>query len=144
MHSLLRPLKQTAEFKNIYQGLNAGLRQQLVFGITGAQRAVLAASIIDELQETLLLVTPGEPEAVTLADDLGSLLPETNIQLFPVWQLLPYQVLAAGREIATRRLQVLEQICAGGRVVVVASMEALMRRLTPPAKIGRASCRVRV
>lgn len=133
MHSLLRPLKQTAEFKNIYQGLNAGLRQQLVFGVTGAQRAVLAASIIDELQEALLLVTPGEPEAVTLADDLGSLLPETNIQLFPVWQLLPYQVLAAGREVATRRLQVLEQICAGGRVVVVTSMEALMRRLTPPA-----------
>lgn len=132
MYSLLKPLKQTAEFKNIRQGLAVGMRQQLVFGVAGSQRAMLAASIIDELQESLLLITPGETEANLLADDLGSLLPGKNILLFPVWQLLPYQVLATGREIASRRLKVLDQVCSGERVVVVVSIEALMRRLTPP------------
>jgi transcription-repair coupling factor (superfamily II helicase) len=132
MYSLLQPLKQTAEFKNIRQGLSVGMRQQLVFGVAGSQRAMLAASIIDELQESLLLITPSEIEANLLAEDLGSLLPGKSIHLFPVWQLLPYQVLATGREIAGRRLKVLEQVCFGKRAVVVASIEALMRRLTPP------------
>lgn len=131
MKGLLRPLESTIEYQNLLQGLSRGLTQQLVFGLAGSQRSYLFAGAA-YLGRSILAITPGETEAGTLADDLSSLLPQMDVKFFPVWQMLPYQVLARSNEVVSQRLSVLEKLQNNEPIIVVSSVEALLRRLTPP------------
>lgn len=137
MKGLLKPLEATIEYQHLLQGLEKGFRQQMVFGLAGSQRSYLFAGLA-HTRRSVLVVAPGETEAAALADDLTSLLPDLSVQLFPVWQMLPYQVLAHSNEVLAQRLRVLEQLSAGEPLVVVTSPEALLRRLTPPDIFSRA------
>lgn len=131
MKGLLRPLETTIEYQNLVQGIGRGHKQQLVFGLAGSQRSYLFAGLA-HLGHPLLVITPGEAEAGTLAEDLAALLPEKQILQFPVWQMLPYQVLAHSTEVLAQRLVVLEKLQNREPVIVVTPVEALLRRLTPP------------
>ncbi|SHF39204.1 transcription-repair coupling factor [Desulforamulus putei DSM 12395] len=136
MKGLLRPLESTIEYQNLLQGLQKGFTQQMVFGLSGSQRSYLFAGLA-EAGGPVLVVTPGEAEAGVLVDDLTSLLPEMQVQLFPAWQLLPYQVLAHSNEVLAQRLRVLDKLTTGEPVLVVTSVEALLRRLAPPEVFRR-------
>ena len=59
-------------------------------------------------------------------------MPGIAVRQFPVLQLLPYQVLAQSKELVAQRLQVLEGLARGERLIVVAPVEAILRRLAPP------------
>lgn len=142
MRGLLEPLRQASEFKTLYQGVARPPAQQLVFGLSGAQRSLVMAGLIDAVGAPALIITPGDSEASVLADDLSSLLPGTPVYQFPVWQLVPYQVLAHGKEVLAQRLKVLEALCRDEPVVVVAPVEALLRRLSPPDVFRRAVIRL--
>ncbi|MCG8402537.1 MAG: DEAD/DEAH box helicase, partial [Firmicutes bacterium] len=132
MQGLLKHILGTTEYAGLVKAFQTGRRQQQVFGLTGAQRNLLAAALIEDVCPSALVVTPGESEAVQVWEDLSSLLPGTRVEQFPVYELLPYHVLAHGKEVLTRRLAVLEGLCGDGPMVVVAPVEALMRRLSPP------------
>lgn len=132
MRGILAPLKRMKEFEGLSRGISRNFRQQLVFGLSGAQRAYLAAGITETLRSPVLIITPGEQEAGVLADDLSSLLPGVPVYHFPVLQLLPYQVLAHGREVVAERLKALDALGGSGAMVVVTSAEGFMRRLAPP------------
>lgn len=132
MRGLLEPLRQSAEFQNLYREARKSPSQQLVFGLSGAQRSLVCAGIIQDLGGPALIITAGDGEASTMVEDLSALLPGVPVYHFPVWQLLPYQVLAHGKEALARRLKVLEALSRGEPAVVVAPVEAILRRLSPP------------
>ncbi len=137
MKGLLRPLELTTEYQNLLQGLGRGCAQQLVFGLAGSQRSYLFAGLA-KTGRSLLIVTPGEAEVGVLVEDLTTLLPGICVQPFPAWQMLPYRVLAHSNEVLSQRLRVLEQLVKGESLVIVASLEALFRRLVPPEIFSRA------
>lgn len=142
--ALLERLKKTAEFKTLRGGLDKELRQQSVFGLGGSQRNLLAAGLIDEEERTSLVVAPDEQEAVKTAGDLTTLLPGARVCRFPAWEVLPYQVYAQSKEVLSQRLKVLESLCRGERLVIVASVQSLVRRLGPPGKFCRTGMPVSV
>ncbi|OAT80790.1 transcription-repair coupling factor [Desulfotomaculum copahuensis] len=138
MDGLLSALRDTPEYGHLLRGLQKTPSRQLVFGLAGSQRSLVAAGLVDAAGPPVLILTPGDAEAAALADDLAVLLPGRPVYHFPVWQLLPLQVLAHGREIPARRLMVLAALCRGEKPVVVAPVEALLRRLSPPENFCRA------
>jgi len=133
----LKPLQSATEFESLEIGLKKSCRQQLVFGLSGSQRSYLFAGLAEKVAELpVLVITPGEREAALLAEELSALLPGVPVRLFPVWQLLPYQILAHSKEMVAQRLQILESLTRLERILVVAPAEALLRRLIPPADFG--------
>ncbi|MGB9825620.1 MAG: transcription-repair coupling factor, partial [Desulfofundulus sp.] len=92
----------------------------------------------DAVGGPVLVITAGDSEASVLADDISSLLPDMPVFLFPVWQLLPYQVLAHGKEVLAQRLKALVALARNEPCVVVAPLEAVLRRLSPPEVFSRA------
>ena len=133
MRGILKPLQSAAEFQSLARGLENNYPYQVVTGLSGSQRSYLLAGLAEEVSPLpLLIVTPGEREAGTMVEELMELLPGAAVRQFPVLQLLPYQVLAQSKEVVSQRLQVLEGLSRGERVVVVAPVEALLRRLVPP------------
>jgi transcription-repair coupling factor (superfamily II helicase) len=144
MRGILKPLKSSDEYAGLVRGLKQNLRQA-VFGLSGSQCSYLFAGLAEAvLPLPVLVVAPNEREAGRLADETAGFLPGVAVKLFPVMQLLPYQVLAHNKEVQVLRLQVLESLVKGKSLVVVAPAEALMRRLVPPGVFGRGSVRLSV
>jgi len=148
MRGLLKNISNTAEYSSLMKAFDTGCRQQQVFGLTGAQRNLLVAALAEQACPAALVITAGEAEAGQVYDDLASLLPGAQIEQFPVYELLPYHVLAHGKEVLSGRLRVLESFCTPSPspsaerghpfcegmspIIVVAPVEALLRRLSPP------------
>ena len=141
MRGILKPLHKSSEYGIMVREMYKGSRL-MAFGLSGSHSAYIMAGLAEAAApRPVLVVTAGEMEAGRLVDDLSALLPGLPVRLFPVWQLLPYQVLAHGREVLAQRLEVLERLGKDERQVVVAPVEALVRRLVPPpAFYGAALC----
>ncbi|TEB08432.1 Transcription-repair-coupling factor [Pelotomaculum schinkii] len=144
MRGILKPLQSSAEFGSLAAGLEKKMKQQQVFGLTGSQRSYLLAGLVESAPQSFLVVTVGEREALALGDELVEFLPGVTVQQFPVMQLLPYQVLAQSMEVAAQRLQVLETLSQGDQTIVIAPVEALLRRLPPPDDFKKAVLRLTI
>ena len=139
MKGLLDHIKETQEFKNLSQGLRKQLEQQTVIGLSGSQLSCVFGSIVSSFGGPVLIVTPGDPESINLVDELNFLLPDVKVYHFATWHLLPGQILARDQELPAQRLKALEALARGDEnVVIVAPVEALLRRLSPPEKFFQA------
>lgn len=126
-----------APLPQVIEALAGGCGPRQLYGVgTTYQGPVCAALSLPD--KPILIVTPGEKEASALADDLATLLPDRQVFMFPPWELLPVQVLAYSKHLAVRRVKVLAALGAGANPVVVAPVDALARRLPPPAAINAA------
>ncbi len=78
----------------------------------------------------VLVVAPTGRRAESLADALGSYLPEAEILSFPAWETLPHERLSPSPDTVGRRLEVLRRmtVWTGERpIVVVASVRAALQ-----------------
>jgi len=132
LQGILKDFKKMPEFESLKQGLAKNHNQQIAFGLTGFQNGLLIASLVSTVNVSTLVITAGEGEAISLFEDLYALLPEVEVCYFPVRHLFPHQILAESKEGISQRLKTLVKLYQGKRVVVVASVEALLRRLSPP------------
>jgi len=132
MQGLVKLIKDTTEYAGLVKGMAATRSQQQVFGLTGAQRNLIITALADAGYPTALVITPGEVEAGQVADDLSALLPKVRVVQFPIYEQLPYQVLAHGMEVTAARLAVLDALCRSEPMIVVAPVESLLGRLSPP------------
>lgn len=145
MHGMLKPLQRSAEFDNLVQGTKGGLKKQLIYGLSGSQRSYLLAALADEIvPRPLLVVTAGEREANMLADELTGLLPGRTVRRFPAEEALPQHLAAQNKEATAQRLLVLEELCSGNQMVIVAPVGALLKRLVPPPVFQGSTLRLAV
>jgi transcription-repair coupling factor (superfamily II helicase) len=93
MHGILKPLEASAEFVSLAAGLKEK-QKQMVFGLSGPQRAYLLAGLVEQApNRSFLVLTAGEREAADLGDAIACFSPGSAILQFPVMHLRP----AAGR-----------------------------------------------
>ncbi|WP_238442444.1 transcription-repair coupling factor [Desulfofalx alkaliphila] len=128
---LLKPLERLPEFNTLIKSIKAEASQQMVFGLSGTQQALVMAGVIALKKGPMLVITPTETEANTLVDDLKALLPGRRVVTYPVWQPMPVEVLSRSVDVISQRLEVLELLAKDHNPVVVAPVESVMRRLVP-------------
>ena len=122
-------LEDIQEIRQIKKCILGGQTPCQVFGVSGAQKAHVAAQLT--AGRPLLYVTHSPLAAVTAAQDLEALLGERVAHL-PAPEFLFGPVSAASREVAHARLTAFSRVLGGEARVVVASVEALLARLIPP------------
>lgn len=132
LSGLLQPLKNMPEFITLLKGLENGVNQQMAFGLSGAQRSVVMAGLTATCPGVSVVITAGETEAGLLADDLKCLLPGREIVMYPAWQAMALEVVSHNSDVVAQRLRVMEALIEGKSTVVIAPVEAVMRRLVPP------------
>ncbi|MTI83324.1 MAG: transcription-repair coupling factor [Firmicutes bacterium] len=144
MSGLLKPLYETPEFKEIEKSLRQNMKRQMIFGVTSSYRDYIMAGLAHGSDGMVLIVTPGEKEAAEITGNLGTFL-DMPVYHFPSLELIPFQILAQDRKTLARRLEVLEALCnSQEKKVVVASVEAVMRRLCPCDVFSRSRVRLTV
>ncbi|MBE4906669.1 transcription-repair coupling factor [Bacillus luteolus] len=139
---MLAGLKQSFyrndEIATVINGINEGLREQLIAGLSGSARTVLMASIYNETKQPLLIVTHNLYQAQKIYDDLTTLVREEEVFLYPVNELIAAEIGIASPELKSQRLEALNYWNSHKNGIVIAPISGL-KRLLPPKDIWRAS-----
>ncbi|MEW5761844.1 MAG: transcription-repair coupling factor [Bacillota bacterium] len=136
MQGLLNYLQQLPAAQGVAGALGAGARAVTVYGVAGTQASYLAAALAHPARP-VCVVTPGEKEAGEIAQDLRTLLAGRGVFLLVPWEIIPVRVVAYSRHIVNARLVALQGLASAPSPVVVASVEALARRLVPVTVLRR-------
>ncbi len=142
MEALLRLWDDAPDFAAIVRAFEMGDRYQLVTGLSGSQRSFLVAGLVRRLASGALIVTADLGAAEAAADDLRTWLGPDRVVVFPPLEVLPFELLAQSPELRAARLAVLARLVRGEPAVVVAPVQALLRRLAPPEAFLRACVQV--
>lgn len=130
------------EITIICNNIAQGMDEQLIHGLSGAQKAYVVASVLRKAQRPALYLTGHLQQAETVAEDLAAFLPSAAIEVFPPAEVLPYEYYAESPELTAQRLKVMSALLRGEKVVVVAPLAALTRRLAPPDVFAQSGFKV--
>jgi transcription-repair coupling factor (superfamily II helicase) len=139
MHKLLRLLENAPEFAAVSESLENGIKQQLIYGLSGSQRSYLLAALRARTERPVLVICPDRPQGERLCADFAAFSPEDKVVFFPANEIMSFELLAESYEVRAQRLDVLERLGREENIVVVAPVKALFTRLTPPAVFRSAS-----
>ncbi len=142
MNGLIESFLQGDDVASVVDGIEAGLSEQMVAGLTGSSRSLLLASIYQKANRSQLIVTHNLYQAQKLYDDLSSLVNEDHLFLYPVNELIASEIAVASPEMRGQRIEALNQWTSGKPGIVITPMAGL-RRLLPPKSVWE-KCQVQV
>lgn len=118
-------------------GIEEGLKEQLVAGLSGSSRSLFISSIFKDSKKPVLVVTHNLLQAQKIYEDLANILEDGSVYLYPVNELIASEIAVASPELKAQRLEVLNKLVSGEKVVVVAPIAAITRML-PPKELWQA------
>ncbi len=101
-------------------------------GMAEGHKAFLAAALHRDTRRPLVVVTANDVAAARMTEDLSQLL-DVGVGMLPGREISLYRAVAASHEVSARRLETLHRMRCGEVTILVASADALMHRLMPPA-----------
>jgi transcription-repair coupling factor (superfamily II helicase) len=130
MKGLITSFSQQEELKTIINGMHEGLKEQLVAGLSGSARTLYLASIYEQTQKSLLVVTHNLLQAQKLYDDLASIIGEKEVFLYPANELIAAEMSIASPELKAQRIDALNYWSKNKKGIVIAPMAGL-RKILP-------------
>ncbi len=123
------------DFAHIIDGIETGMNEQLVSGLTNSTRAVLASLIHESAKQPILYVTHQLSQAQKVYEELLSMSEdESKIHLYPANELLAAEIVSSSPELKAQRLEALKNWQKHEKGVMVVPVSAL-KRLLPPKEI---------
>ncbi|PLT30869.1 transcription-repair coupling factor [Peribacillus deserti] len=129
-------MSKNDDVESVLNGLNEGLREQMIAGLSGSSRSVFISSIHLETGKPALIITHNLLQAQKLYDDLTSLMPDENILLYPANELIAAELSIASPELKAQRIEVLNHWTQNHDGIVIAPMAGI-RKLLPPKDIWK-------
>ncbi|WP_028551911.1 transcription-repair coupling factor [Paenibacillus sp. UNC451MF] len=134
MQALIQAFSADPDLQSIVSGVQSGMREQLISGLSGSSRQVMLTALYQELQRPLFIVTHNMFSAQKIFEDLVECLPSDKVLLFPAQELLAAETAVASPEMLAQRIDALTRLSGGFRGVVVVPY-AGMRRVLPHKEI---------
>ncbi len=125
-------LLEKEDFQSIVKGIADGMKEQLVAGLSGPARSMLASIVHEATKRPVLLITHQLLQAEQLYDDLAELLGETRVHLYPVNELIASEIATASPELRSQRIEALNAWSKGEANILIAPIAALKRMLPSP------------
>ena len=131
MEELLQIWRASEQYTAVIRTVRAGHTVSLS-GLPPAAKAACAAALYQEQRRPALLLTAQEEEARAIYENIRPFLGEATLY-FPVLELLPFEVYARNIELTAERIAALSALSLGAAPLVVTCVNAILRRLPPPA-----------
>ncbi|MDQ0352659.1 transcription-repair coupling factor (superfamily II helicase) [Alkalibacillus filiformis] len=123
------------DFSHIIDGIETGMNEQLVSGLTNSTRAVLASLIHESAKQPILYVTHQLSQAQKVYEELLSIAEdESKIHLYPANELLAAEIVSSSPELKAQRLEALKNWKKHEKGIMVVPVSAL-KRLLPPKEL---------
>ena len=117
-------------------GLEEGLKEQLIAGLSGSSRTVLTASIYEQMQRPIMLVTNNLLQAQKLYDDIVNLLSEKEVFLFPANELIAAELSIASPELKAQRIEALNHWSLHNKGILIVPIAGL-KKILPPKSLWK-------
>lgn len=134
MQGLKALFSQQDDVHSVISGMEVGLKEQLVAGLSGSARAVFLASIYEKTNRSVLVVTHNLLQAQKMYDDLTGLLGENNLYLYPANELIAAELSISSPELKAQRIEALNYLASNNKGIVIAPMAGL-RKILPPKQM---------
>jgi transcription-repair coupling factor (superfamily II helicase) len=122
---------QQEDVRSIMSGVEEGLNEQLIAGLSGSSRTVLAASIYEQMKKPIMLVTHNLLQAQKLYDDLVNLVSDDEVFLFPSNELIAAEMSIASPELKAQRIDTLNHWSKNNLGILIVPIAGL-RKIVPP------------
>ncbi|WP_166245718.1 transcription-repair coupling factor [Paenibacillus turpanensis] len=134
MNELLEVFSRDSDFRAVLEGVKAGMKEQMVSGLSGSVRQVMSAAFYHELKRPIVIVTHNMFSAQKIVEDMAELLPKDQVLFLPGNESIAAEAAIASPEISSQRIEALSKIASGFRGVIVTPY-ASVRKLLPPAQV---------
>ncbi len=120
------------DVQGIIAGVDEGLREQLVTGLSGSARTLFLASVYEKTKKPMLIVTHNLLQAQKLFDDLVRVIGEEEVFLYPVNELIGAEISVASPELKAQRIDVLNRLSNQPNGITVVPIAGIRKMVTPP------------
>jgi transcription-repair coupling factor (superfamily II helicase) len=134
MNGLKKLFIQQSDVQSIMTGINEGLKEQLIAGLSGSARTVFIASMFEQLNKPILLVTHNLLQAQKLYDDIVNLVGDKEVFLYPTNELIAAEMGIASPELKAQRIEALNHLCKSNGGVLIVPIAGL-RKILPPKSL---------
>ncbi|MEH7108269.1 transcription-repair coupling factor [Bacillus sp. JJ1764] len=136
MNGLKSLFLQQEDVHSVIAGVNEGLKEQLIAGLSGSSRTVLTATIFEKMKKPILLVTHNLLQAQKLYDDIANLVNEKEVFLFPANELIAAELSIASPELKAQRIEALNYWSQHQQGILIAPIAGL-KKILPPKSLWR-------
>lgn len=136
-------LKQNHDLKKFIAQLRPQSKQ-LLTGLSGAAKALFLATLVEQTQQPVLMVTDNNYHADLLYDDLQQLLPASQLYNFSVEALIATQVATSSPQALRQRILALNFLQTKRPGIVVTSVSGLEYLLPTPEQSAGAQLSLKV
>ncbi|MEH7251227.1 transcription-repair coupling factor [Neobacillus niacini] len=124
------------DIHSIISGVQEGLKEQLIAGLSGSSRTVLTAAIYEQMKRPILLVTHNLLQAQKLYEDIVNLVSEDEVFLFPANELIAAEISIASPELKAQRIEALNHFSKKEKGIIIVPIAGL-RKVIPPKAIWK-------
>jgi transcription-repair coupling factor (superfamily II helicase) len=136
MEGLKHLFQQQEDVQTVISGINEGLREQLIAGLSGSARTVFLASVYEQTNKPILVVTHNLLQAQKLYDDMINLVGEQEVFLYPANELIAAELSIASPELKAQRIEALNYWANHHNGIVIVPMAGL-RKILPPSSLWK-------
>ncbi|MFJ7729843.1 transcription-repair coupling factor [Neobacillus sp. NPDC097160] len=136
MNGLKSLFLQQEDVHSVIAGVEEGLKEQLIAGLSGSSRTVLTASIYEQMKRPIILVTHNLLQAQKLYDDIVNLLSDKEVFLFPANELIAAELGIASPELKAQRIEALNHWSKSHQGILIAPIAGL-KKIIPPKSLWK-------
>ena len=111
-------------------------QKQRFTGLFGSAPAFFIAEAVKDAAAPALVITRSVREALDLEQELRFIMKDVPVWYFPDWETLPYDTFSPYQDIISRRLEILSRLETARKMVIIASVNTLMTRVSPKSFIN--------
>src|SRR6476661_2246811 len=125
------------DLESVITGVDEGLREQLVTGLSGSARTLFLASVYEKTKRPMLIVTHNLLQAQKLFDDLVRVLGEEEVLLYPANELIGAEISVASPELKAQRIEVLNLLSKREKSIIIVPIAGMRKIVAPPSEWKR-------
>lgn len=133
MEGLKSAISRQEDIQSVIAGMEEGLKEQLIAGLSGSARTVFVTSVYEKAQKPLLVVTHNLLQAQKIYDDVSNLIGDSEVFLYPANELIAAELSTASPELKAQRIEALNHLVLDKRGVVIVPVAGLRKILPPKA-----------
>ena len=109
----------------------------------GSAAALWITRAAKQLQAPLVIITANARELAQLEDELKFYASGTDVQIFPGWETLPYDLFSAHPDIVSQRLKLLSRLPSANSGIVLVDLETILQRIAPKQYVDAHALEIR-
>ncbi|TFJ46124.1 transcription-repair coupling factor [Carnobacterium divergens] len=135
MSDIKQLLATTPDIANLLESIGQNT-VQLVTGLSGSARTLVISTVLEQKKKPIVIVAHNLFHASQLIEDFSGFVPEDQLHLFPVDEMIQAEMSVSSPEYRAERVATLDFLLSGKKGIIIIPLSGV-RKLLPPKEIWK-------